>query len=81
MNSHNFCRLDPRDGSVTLLTHSDPPVWDFRTSESPDGKRIVFCRAVTGGTPAIWVADADGKNPRLVTRGQNDRGADHPRWL
>ena len=33
-----ICRLDPRDGSVTALTHSDPPVWDFRASESPDGK-------------------------------------------
>lgn len=76
-----ICRIDPRDGRVTVLTHSDPPVWDFRASESPDGKRIVFCRAATGGAPAIWIADADGKNPRLLTRGQEDRGADHPRWL
>ncbi len=76
-----ICRLDPRDGNVTVLTHSDPPVWDFRASESPDGKQIVFCRATTGGAPAVWTADADGKNPRLVTRGQEDRGADHPRWL
>lgn len=76
-----ICRLDPRDGRVTVLTHSDPPVWDFRVSESPDGKQIVFCRAATGGAPAIWVADADGKKPRLLTRGQDDRGADHPRWL
>ena len=76
-----ICRLDPRDGRVTVSTYSDPPVWDFRASESPDGKQIVFCRAATGGAPAIWMADADGKNARLVTRGQEDRGADHPRWL
>jgi TolB protein len=76
-----ICRLDPRDGSVTALTRNDPPAWDFRTSQSPDGKRIVFCRAATGGAPAIWVADADGKNPRLLTRGLDDKGADHPRWL
>jgi TolB protein len=76
-----LCRLDPRDGRVTVLTHSDPPVWDFRASESPEGKQIVFCRAATGGAPAIWVADADGNKPQLVTRGQDDRGADHPRWL
>jgi hypothetical protein len=25
--------------------------------------------------------DADGGNPCLITRGQDDRGADHPRWL
>jgi TolB protein len=76
-----ICRLDPRDGRVNVLTDSDPPLWDFRASESPDGKQIVFCRAATGAAPAIWVADADGKNPHLVTRGQDDRGADHPRWL
>jgi len=76
-----ICRLDPRDGRITVLTRSDPPMWDFRVSESPDGKQIVFCRAATSGAPAIWVADADGMNPHLVTRGQDNRGADHPRWL
>jgi TolB protein len=76
-----ICRLDPRDQSVTVLTHGDPPVWDFRASESPDGQHIVFCRAAIGGAPAIWVMGSDGKNPRLVTRGLDDRGADHPRWL
>ena len=76
-----ICRLDPRDGRVTVLTPGDPPVWDFRASESPDGKHIVFCRATTGGAPAIWVMEGDGKNPRLITRGLEDRGADHPRWL
>jgi Tol biopolymer transport system component len=76
-----ICRLSPRDGSMIALTHSDPPVWDFRASESPDGKQIVFCRATTGGAPAIWVMDSDGKNARQVTRGLDDRGADHPRWL
>lgn len=76
-----ICRLDPRDGSITELTSSDPPVWDFRASESPDGASIVFCRAATGEPPAIWTMDADGSNPRLITRGIDDRGADHPRWL
>jgi hypothetical protein len=76
-----ICRLDPRSGRVTALTHSDPPVWDFRASESPDGRHIVFCRAATGGAPAIWVMDSDGGHPRQITRGLQDRGADHPRWL
>jgi dipeptidyl aminopeptidase/acylaminoacyl peptidase len=76
-----ICRLDPRDGSVKALTRSEPAVWDFRASESPDGDRIVFCRAKTGEAPAIWVMDADGGNQRRVTRGVDDRGADHPRWL
>lgn len=74
-------RLDPRDGKVDVLTRNDPPAWDFRASESPDGRHIVFCRAPTGGPPSIWAMDADGRNPRLVTRGLDDQGADHPRWI
>lgn len=76
-----ICRLNPRDGKITRLTRSDPPVWDFRGSESPDGKHVIFCRARTGEAPAIWVMDADGGNPRLITRGIDDLGADHPRWI
>jgi len=76
-----ICLLDPKDGSVTQLTRSDPPQWDFRATCSPDGKRILFSRARTGELPAIWVMDADGKNQRLLTRGLNDEGADFPRWL
>ena len=34
-----------------------------------------------GAAPAIWVMDSDGTNPRQVTRGLDDRGADHRRWL
>jgi TolB protein len=76
-----ICRLDPRDGSVKRLTQSEPPVWDFRASESPDGKQIIFCRAETGGAASIWVMDSDGRQPRLLTRGLDNKGADHPRWL
>lgn len=76
-----ICRLDPHDGKMTTLTQSDPSVWDFRSAESPDGRQIIFCRAATGEVPALWVMDADGKNQRLLTRGIEDRGADHPRWL
>jgi TolB protein len=76
-----ICRLDPRAGSVTALTHVDPPGWDFRASLSPDGKHLVFCRAATGEAPSIWVADADGRNGRMIARGIDDLGADHPRWL
>jgi TolB protein len=76
-----ICQLDPRDGRVTVLTSSHSPVWDFRASESPDGKSVAFCRAKTGGAPAIWVMDADGRHPRLITRGIDDLGADHPRWF
>lgn len=76
-----ICRLYPRDGTVARLTHSDPPVWDFRASESPDGRWIVFCRAATGGLPEIWVMDADGQSPRRLAAELEGRVLDHPRWL
>ena len=76
-----ICRIDPHDGSVKRLTLSDPPVWDFRQSESPDGKHIVFCRAETGNVPAVWMMESDGRNPRMLTKGLDDRGADYPRWV
>ena len=76
-----ICRLDPVTGSMTVLTPEKENVWDFRASQSPDGKQIVFCRAATGEAPSIWVMESDGKNPCLVTCGINDLGADHPRWI
>jgi len=76
-----ICRLDPADGRIVALTHNDPPTWDFRASESPDGRWIAFCRAGVGETPAVWVMDAEGNHARPITRGLEDRGADHPRWL
>ncbi|MFH1567195.1 MAG: serine/threonine protein kinase [Gemmatimonadota bacterium] len=76
-----ICRLEPRTGAATVLTTSAPPVWDFRACESPDGRLVAFCRAETGAVPGLWVMDPDGGAPRLLTRGLDDRGADHPRWL
>lgn len=76
-----ICRLNPGDGSWTPLTRSAPPVWDFRASESSDGRQIVFCRAATGEAPGLWVMNSDGSGSRLLTRGFEDKGADHPRWL
>jgi Tol biopolymer transport system component len=76
-----ICRMNPKDGTITELTAVSDQVWDFRASQSTDGKQIVFCRAATGEAPAIWVMDNDGKNGRMITRGIDDLGADHPRWI
>ena len=76
-----ICRLDPSDGSCERLTHNGPGVWDFRASESPDGRWITFCRAAIGDPPALWVMESDGGNPRQLTRGLQDQGVDHPQWL
>lgn len=74
-------RLDPDSGRITDLTEPKVGQWDFRVSESPDGRYIVFCRAATGEAPAIWVMNSDGGNAHPVTRGVDDKGVDHPRWL
>lgn len=76
-----ICLLDPRDGSCQPLTRNEPGIWDFRAIESPDGRWIAFCRAATGQAPALWVMESDGSNPRPLTGGWQNRGADHPRWL
>jgi Tol biopolymer transport system component len=76
-----ICRLDPNDGSMHSLTPSVSGRWDFRAAESPDGSRIVFCRAATGEAPAIWIMNHDGSEPRRLTAGLEEQGADHPRWL
>jgi len=73
--------IDPREGREQVLSTSQPQAWDFRSSQSVDGKHLVFCRAATGGAPAIFVADAHGGSPREITRGRDELGADHPRWL
>jgi TolB protein len=39
---------------------------------SPDGKRIAFTASQDGGATDVWVADADGSNPRRLTRESSD---------
>lgn len=79
--SAQICRLDPKTGSIVHLTPVQEGVWNFRGSQSSDGKQIAFCRAATGETSSVWVMDSDGKNARIITKGIDDLGADHPRWI
>src|SRR5262249_2538922 len=76
-----ICRLDPASGKLVSLTSAEPGRWDFRAVESPDGTQVAFCRARTGESPGLWVMGARGDSPCLLTRGHENRGADHPRWL
>jgi TolB protein len=77
-----ICRLDPKTGAVEEVTPAVAGQWDFRATEAPDGKRFAFCRAATGKSPELLVQEnARGSKPKLLTRGYEDRGADHPRWL
>ena len=76
-----ICRLNPENGSITPLTRDNPPLWNFRASESPRGKFIAFCRCAVGETPALWIMSARGGNEKMLTRGLDRSGADQPHWL
>lgn len=76
-----IARLNPQSRTLERLTNPGAQTWDFRATPSPDGRQVAFCRAETGTSPGLWVMDADGRNPRPLSRGFEDRGADHPRWL
>jgi TolB protein len=77
----HVCRLDPFSERFAPITEYRPRVWDFRARLSPDGRRFAFCRAAVGQPSELWIMDADGRNQRLLTRGWEGMGADHPRWL
>ncbi len=75
-----ICRLHPAKDQPEFLTPNESGTWDFRCSESGDGRQIVFCRARTGTTPSLWILEAKGTEPRALTP-VTPAGADHPRWL
>jgi TolB protein len=75
-----LCLLNPFTGDMTDLMPCQPRVWHFRAAWSPDGTHIAFCRAPVGEPSALWVMEADGRRQRLLTRGYQDKGADHPVW-
>lgn len=81
VGSAQICTLDPKTGTIKKLTPERSGVWDFRASQSPDGKQIAFCRAETGNISTLWVMDSDGQNAKMITKGIDELGADHPRWL
>jgi Tol biopolymer transport system component len=76
-----ICLLNPVTGHAVGVSKTSRPFWDFRPTQSRDGRFIAFCRATTGHAPELWVMNSDGSNPRLITRGVDDRGVEYPRWL
>jgi Tol biopolymer transport system component len=82
MGGTDICLADVDIGSTVPITQSGSNnMWDFRTVWSPDGSRIVFCRAMVGRPSELWIMDTDGRNQRALTLGWEHRGADHPRWI
>lgn len=77
----DICLLNPFTRAITQITDNEPLVWDFRTVWAPEGDRIAFCRAKVGYPSDLWVMNADGQNQLFLTRGEEDKGVDHPRFL
>lgn len=75
-----ICRLHPDRGTPEYLTPNSSGSWDFRCSESGDGRQMVFCRARTGAPPSLWIMNANGTEPREIIPA-GGTGVDHPRWL
>lgn len=74
-------RIDPRTGDSESVTEPTSGVWDFRCSESDDGRWIAFCRCVTGGLPSLWVRSTRAGAAREIAADPEGTGTDHPRWL
>ena len=64
-------------GSVHALSRSSFP--DFYPTFSPDGTHIAFCSARSGDMSHVWVARADGSEPRQLT-GDMPGGRYSPSW-
>jgi TolB protein len=75
------CLLNPFTQQVKELTPYEPLVWNFRARWAPDGGQLSFSRARVGQPSEVWAMDADGGQARLLTRGFDEMGADHARWL
>ena len=76
-----ICLLDPFTGEESEFIPFEERVWNFRSAWSPDGALFAYCRAEVGSPSGIWLVDADGGNPRMVTDGYGRQGADHPVWV
>src|SRR5918993_4441673 len=63
-------------GKATQITRG--MAFDGEPRYSPDGKSIVYL-SDSSGAENVWTVDADGRNPRPVTKGQRTSFAS-PEW-
>ncbi len=63
-------------GTATAI--STGPGFDSQPRYSPDGSKIVFL-SDRSGSENIWVCDADGRNPKTLTKGDRNLYAS-PEW-
>jgi Tol biopolymer transport system component len=77
-NSVELMRVD-LGGMAERLTMSPPGTRHYHPSPSPDGRWILF-GSDRGGSMQLYVARADGKNPRAVTDVPPGYAAMHGHW-
>ncbi len=70
-------RVPIAGGQATQITSG--PAWDTQPRFSPDGQQLAFV-SDRGGNETVWVARADGTEPRLVVDEKVAR-ATEPAWL
>jgi Tol biopolymer transport system component len=73
--------VDPGTRRHRRVTRPGEGGWDLRGEWSPDGRRILHCRARVGGNPELWVVDRDGRGARRLSDGIDGHGCEHPRWI
>lgn len=76
-----ICLLDPFTGGWRPITKPVDRVWEMRATWSLDGTQIVFCRASVGHPAELWIMNTDGADQRLLSKGEQGLGADHPAWI
>ena len=75
-----ICRID-ENGQLEEVTPFEERLWVWRAEWSGDSRKIVYARAAVGAPAQLWIIDADGQNPRMITGGWQNKGADFPLWV
>ena len=73
--------INPGTGRSEAITKPTEKQWDFRCSESEDGRWVTFCRASDNGLPSLWVQPTSGASAQEIVSDPEGTGIDHPRWL
>ena len=76
-----ICLLHPTTSELTELTKPSEGEWNWGGRFTKEGRQLLFHRARVGETPAIWIMNVNGSGQRLLTRGEDSRGAIFSRWM
>lgn len=73
-----LCFLNPSDGTTEEITPYEEHKWDFRASLTPDKERLIYTSVRDGEASAVrMLCLKDPGSDVLLTKGHDNRGADH----